>query len=77
MKLLGIKKTARRLNVAPFTGAWIETSSEPPVGDMTPVAPFTGAWIETLKLDLSNHELDVAPFTGAWIETIYQLTVRN
>ncbi len=38
--------------VAPFTGAWIETSNLP-FGKMSSfeVAPFTGAWIET-KIEL-------------------------
>ncbi len=38
-------------NVAPFTGAWIETNSTG--GYLVPeeqVAPFTGAWIETFSL---------------------------
>ena len=33
--------------VAPFTGAWIETQTEIARLNVTPVAPFTGAWIET------------------------------
>ena len=34
-------------DVAPFTGAWIETGK--PLGQsvLADVAPFTGAWIET------------------------------
>ena len=37
-----------RINtVAPFTGAWIETSSSISASHSTVVAPFTGAWIET------------------------------
>jgi len=34
-------------NVAPFTGAWIETFSQPFEKVLSLVAPFTGAWIET------------------------------
>ena len=34
-------------NVAPFTGAWIETIFFPPARLGGLVAPFTGAWIET------------------------------
>ena len=33
--------------VAPFTGAWIETRKTQYVTDQFRVAPFTGAWIET------------------------------
>ena len=35
------------MTVAPFTGAWIETSSPPKPRRRNGVAPFTGAWIET------------------------------
>ncbi len=35
-------------NVAPFTGAWIETEMhQTKKEDYYLVAPFTGAWIET------------------------------
>ncbi len=33
--------------VAPFTGAWIETCGAPTMTVKRRVAPFTGAWIET------------------------------
>ena len=33
--------------VAPFTGAWIETSQRSTCNGSRKVAPFTGAWIET------------------------------
>ncbi len=36
--------------VAPFTGAWIETSSAMAHDTSAPVAPFTGAWIETVNM---------------------------
>ena len=36
-------------DVAPFTGAWIETSEAVIVIVSSEVAPFTGAWIETPK----------------------------
>ena len=32
--------------VAPFTGAWIETTRARRAGPDGSVAPFTGAWIE-------------------------------
>jgi len=34
------------LQVAPFTGAWIEIRICPVVNTSVAVAPFTGAWIE-------------------------------
>ena len=33
--------------VAPFTGAWIETYPDTDIKKQFAVAPFTGAWIET------------------------------
>ena len=33
--------------VAPFVGAWIETSAKPMRLMISAVAPFVGAWIET------------------------------
>ena len=35
------------MTIAPFTGAWIETSIGYKQGDGFQIAPFTGAWIET------------------------------
>ena len=59
------------LLVAPFTGAWIETTCTMTVEQELGVAPFTGAWIETRASPRSPlHSISVAPFTGAWIETI-------
>ena len=55
--------------VAPFTGAWIETSAVAGRWSVWDVAPFTGAWIETRELNPKLWMANVAPFTGAWIET--------
>ena len=57
--------------VAPYTGAWIETSVAQPFIRCTAcrVAPYTGAWIETLKQSYLSQRVEVAPYTGAWIET--------
>ena len=41
------------MHVAPFTGAWIETSSKNQGYDVGIVAPFTGAWIETIASPVS------------------------
>ena len=54
--------------VAPFAGAWIETSPTASGSRGSTVAPFAGAWIETLSGWLEAARL-VAPFAGAWIET--------
>ena len=56
--------------VAPFTGAWIETSGSAIHHLLIYVAPFTGAWIETQPVDPRFTNGKVAPFTGAWIETL-------
>ena len=42
-----LKTSSASLNVAPFTGAWIETGQLPLADYQVKVAPFTGAWIET------------------------------
>jgi len=34
--------------VAPYTGAWIETSANEGYEGLRSVAPYTGAWIETV-----------------------------
>ena len=47
MKLRFAAAHAVRFDVAPFTGAWIETITEKPAELLCRVAPFTGAWIET------------------------------
>ena len=36
----------RDMDVAPFTGAWIEMRPRPSTSAQPTVAPFTGAWIE-------------------------------
>ena len=57
------------IGVAPFAGAWIETSNVISLMEGMDVAPFAGAWIET-NPPLSAHARSrVAPFAGAWIET--------
>ena len=57
-------------DVAPFTGAWIETPMAVYLEKIGEVAPFTGAWIETPGQSYGRDwRRMVAPFTGAWIET--------
>ena len=43
------------MNVAPFTGAWIEICLSLTATGMTGVAPFTGAWIEISEDDLEDR----------------------
>ena len=57
------------VHVAPYVGAWIETTSVglQPVEEQ--VAPYVGAWIETGNGAAKNSRHSVAPYVGAWIET--------
>ena len=55
--------------VAPFVGAWIETTKSIRVYYQQRVAPFVGAWIETDNRHGRGQPAPVAPFVGAWIET--------
>ena len=70
MKLLFFYIFDRTFQVAPYTGAWIETLPRQSAGRAGIVAPYTGAWIETLLHDnFATNGVIVAPYTGAWIET--------
>ena len=55
--------------VAPFMGAWIETTQSSRTWALYSVAPFMGAWIETDWQEGIDFNDIVAPFMGAWIET--------
>ena len=58
-------------HVAPYVGAWIETSSPVRFAPCSRVAPYVGAWIETTpNVVLTGRKL-VAPYVGAWIETLW------
>ena len=46
LKLLDVTGTTDTNVVAPFTGAWIEITTEVFTTLFFTVAPFTGAWIE-------------------------------
>ena len=48
MKLRTRAERASARDVAPFTGAWIETTVTVGGVKLLSVAPFTGAWIETV-----------------------------
>ena len=58
------------VQVAPFTGAWIEIFVHGRAPHNYYVAPFTGAWIEIYLSALTTTDSLVAPFTGAWIEML-------
>ena len=58
-----------RPDVAPRTGAWIETLTTLVMVILLDVAPRTGAWIETAISSRRSPTSSVAPRTGAWIET--------
>jgi len=62
------------LNVALFTGAWIEIPPGFGVSFFSNVALFTGAWIEITVICLCVAYVNVALFTGAWIEINFILT---
>ena len=40
--------------VAPYVGAWIETSNGSIDNGIVVVAPYVGAWIETLHIQLDG-----------------------
>ena len=61
--------SAAYAEVAPFAGAWIETTARGADRGRF-VAPFAGAWIETIETTADSTSCArVAPFAGAWIET--------
>ena len=41
--------------VAPYAGAWIETTGQPSELQKYNVAPYAGAWIETLHRNIITH----------------------
>ena len=49
MKLAELVESGMSDAVAPFTGAWIETTDAINEVRKENVAPFTGAWIETVQ----------------------------
>ena len=61
--------TLLQLLVAPYVGAWIETSLYEDACPNNHVAPYVGAWIETCTCLSQTNTLAVAPYVGAWIET--------
>jgi len=54
--------------VAPFTGAWIETTREHYKDKVAVSRPSRARGLKLKRQDAAG-EVGVAPFTGAWIET--------
>ena len=74
MWVRGLKQTIFRIvewqyKVAPYVGAWIETSDTYDRVTQKVVAPYVGAWIETCRFLDWSRQTKVAPYVGAWIET--------
>ena len=63
MKQDVLKQTLDFIEVAPFTGAWIETSHVSDAGKLSEVAPFTGAWIETCIMFIIDGILQKSPLS--------------
>ena len=61
--------------VAPYVGAWIETTVGMSETVAVHVAPYVGAWIETISPRAPLSACGVAPYVGAWIETLTKISV--
>ena len=55
--------------VAPFTGAWIETTEKPLWPQKPESLPSRERGLKRQGTPQQKADLLVAPFTGAWIET--------
>ena len=73
MKLKTGELAEFKWNVAPRTGAWVETLIRRFAISKYLVAPRTGAWVETSNRSELYTTLGVAPRTGAWVETNTEL----
>jgi len=69
LKLMRERRAGRESDVAPRTGAWIETRKE--FGDVCamPSPPARGRGLKPQCHQTAALNLRVAPRTGAWIET--------
>ena len=61
MWVRGLKLSTRqaleeRNLVAPYVGAWIETTTPIDISDVFSVAPYVGAWIETDSKELAQYQ---------------------
>ena len=71
LKLKQRCRNYREVRVAPYVGAWIETTLKQEAPVNLTVAPYVGAWIETSARPMVIRKVTVAPYVGAWIETIH------
>ena len=62
--------------VAPYVGAWIETSIMGNAQSPARVAPYVGAWIETWQQATEQSRHLVAPYVGACIK-LYCCSVKT
>ena len=69
LKPLAVGRVLGEQLVAPYAGAWIETSQRVTEYLYREVAPYAGAWIETAHNGSPSCLGSVAPYAGAWIET--------
>ena len=61
------------VKVAPYVGAWIETSNLDISEVVNTVAPYVGAWIETIDVNRKNHRAESHPM---WVRGLKQLIVN-
>ena len=69
MKLIETMLVVLPYNIAPITGARIETPCSFHAATSLPIAPITGARIETTSTWTAPSWAIIAPITGARIET--------
>ena len=69
LKLVCIKHKRSFLDVAPYVGAWIETSIFGKGGVNETSHPTWVRGLKLRKLLLIKSKGQVAPYVGAWIET--------
>ncbi len=69
LKLAKVKPSSRPIKVAPFAGAWIETSKSYVINIIATSRPSRARGLKHLNIAGVSVPVDVAPFAGAWIET--------
>ena len=57
--------------VAPYVGAWIETSTNLNIYELEQSHPMWVRGLKLITLDDRYVMLHVAPYVGAWIETLF------
>ena len=64
LKLLCLTWLCSNLKVAPYVGAWIETTVVPLCRGVGNVAPYVGAWIETFAV---YYDGDISSSHPTWV----------